>query len=163
MVGVAVTTSDWKVVLVRHGEATSTSENPERPLTINGRRHAEQIATWLEEHEIELDEIFHSTKLRSRQTAKIFGNRLGVPPARVHQVAGLNPHDDPRTMAERIETTRTSVMVVGHLPHLNRLASALLLSDGGSLQFRFVDAGAVILGQGRGGWQIEAVIGHDLV
>jgi phosphohistidine phosphatase len=158
-----MTTSGWKVVLVRHGEATSTSENPERPLTIDGRRHAEQIATWLEEHEIELDEILHSSKLRSRQTAKIFGNRLGVPPPRVHQVPGLNPHDDPRTMADQIEAARSSVMVVGHLPHLNRLASALLIGDAGSLQFRFVDAGAVILGQGRGGWQIEAVIGHDVV
>jgi len=163
MAGLAVTTSDWKVVLVRHGEATSTIENPERPLTIDGRRHAEQVASWLEMQDIDLDAIVHSGKLRARQTAKIFGNRLGVPPSRVYETAGLDPNDDPQPMADRLESERSSVMVVGHLPNLNRLASTLLVGGAASLQFRFIDAGAVILAQGRGGWQVEAVVGHDLI
>ncbi|MGD8440575.1 MAG: phosphohistidine phosphatase SixA [Holophagae bacterium] len=158
-----MTTSDWKVVLVRHGEATSTSENPARPLTIEGRQHAERVASWLKTRDIVLDEIVHSSKLRARQTAKIFGNRLGVPPARVHETAGLEPNDDPQPMADRLESERASVMVVGHLPYLNRLVSTLLVGGAASLQFRFIDAGAVVLAQGRGGWQVEAVIGHDCV
>ncbi len=163
MAGLAVTTSDWKVVLVRHGEATSTIDNPERPLTIDGRRHAEKVASWLDMQGLEFDEIFHSDKLRARQTAKIFGNRLSVPPARVHETAGLAPNDDPRAMADRLESERASVIVVGHLPHLNRLASALLVAGTAALRFRFIDAGAVVLARGSGGWQVDAVVGHDLV
>ncbi len=158
-----MTTSGWKVVLVRHGEATSTTDNPERPLTITGRQHAERIATWLEAHDVEPDEILHSTKLRARQTAKILGHRLGVPPSRVFEVADLGPHDEPQSVVDRLEAGQRSVMVVGHLPHLNRLASALLVGGAASIQFRFVDAGAVVLARVWDGWRIDAVIGHDLV
>jgi phosphohistidine phosphatase len=152
-----------KLILVRHGEATSTSENPERPLTITGRRHAESVATWLESCGHTVDEVFHSEKLRARQTAKIFGNRLGVHAAKVRQRPGLKPHDDPGAVAGELAADGRSVMVVGHLPFLNRLASTLLVNDADRLRFRFVDAGAVVLASRCGGWEIEAVAGHDTV
>jgi phosphohistidine phosphatase len=153
----------WKVILVRHGEATSTTENPERPLTITGRRHAENAASWLQRCGYEVEEISHSNKLRARQTAKIFGNRLGVHAARVQQAAGLNPHDDPASMADLIVADRRSVMLVGHLPFLGRLASLLLVGNPDRLNIRFSDAGVVVLGVAGGGWQIEAVAGHEML
>ncbi len=70
--------SDLKIILVRHGQSTSTIENPERPLAIAGRQHAEQMASWLERCGYEVEEIVHSSKLRARQTAKIFGSRLNL-------------------------------------------------------------------------------------
>ena len=156
-------TAALKVVLVRHGEATSTSENPERPLTIVGRQHAERVATWLSACGHEVDDVLHSTKLRARQTAKIFGHRLGVHAAKVRNRNGLRPHDDPRDVAAEIDAEDRSVMLVGHLPFLNRIASFLLVNDPDRVRFRFTDAGVVVLARNRGGWRVEAVAGHDTV
>lgn len=156
-------TSHVTVVLVRHGEATSTDENPERPLTVAGRQHAERVASWLDTAGVEVEAVVHSPKLRARQTAKIFGQRLGVHAARVRERADLRPHDDPRPVADDLELDQTSLVIVGHLPFLARLASQLLVGDPDSLRIRFLDAGAVVLGRVGEGWQLEAVAGHDQV
>jgi len=156
-------TSKPKVLLVRHGQSTSTMENPQRPLAILGRQHAEHVATWLHECGYSVEEILHSSNLRARQTAKIFGARLGVHAGHVREVSGLKPNDDPAPMAETLETDRRSIMVVSHLPLLNRLASLLLAGDPDLLQFQFSDAGVVILAGVAGGWRIEGVVGHQMI
>jgi phosphohistidine phosphatase len=156
-------TNDWTVVLVRHAEAVSTCDNPQRPLSIAGRQHAERMATWLREMRYRSEEVVHSDKLRARQTAKILGQRLDIHPAKVHEIAGLGPGDDPLTMADGLEAERRSVMVVGHLPYMARLASTLLVGEPDRLQIRFFDAGTVVLSRGAGGWQLEAVVSHEMV
>jgi len=155
--------SGIRIILVRHGQSTSTVENPQRPLAIAGRRHAETVASWLDACGYEVDEIVHSTKLRARQTAKIFGNRLGIHAARVRELDGLAPHDDPAPLAGALEADRRPVLVVSHLPYLNRLCSLLLVGDPDRLQFQFSDAGVVILAAVSGGWRIEAVVGHQML
>lgn len=152
-----------KIILARHGESTSTVDNPERPLAITGRQHAEQMASWLDGCGYCVEEILHSSKLRARQTAKIFGSRLGLHAAHVREMAGLKPHDDPAQAAEAIESDRRSILIVSHLPFLNRLASLLLVGDPNRLQFQFSDAGTLILARVRDGWRIEAVVGHHMV
>ncbi len=152
-----------KIILVRHGRSTSTVENPERPLAISGRQHAETVASWLEQCGYEVEEIVHSSRLRARQTAKIFGNRLGLHAARVREMDGLKPNDDPEPVAETLEDERRSILFVSHLPFLNRLTSRLLVNDPDRLQFQFSDAGAVILARVSGGWRIEAVVGHQML
>jgi len=152
-----------KIILARHGESTSTLENSERPLAITGRQHAEQMATWLDQCGYSVEEIVHSSKLRARQTAKIFGSRLSLHAAHVREMEGLNPHDDPAPAAETVEADRRSIMIVSHLPFLNRLSSLMLAGDPERLQFQFSDAGTVILARVSGGWRIEAVVGHGMV
>jgi phosphohistidine phosphatase len=156
-------TSDWTVILVRHGAATSTNECPERPLTIAGRQHAERMASWLAAADVKVNSVLHSGKLRARQTAKVFAARIGIHAGEVREVAGLKPGDDPIPVADTIEADRRSVMVVGHLPFLARLASAMLVGDPSLLQMRFEDAGLVIMTRGRAGWQIEALVGHRMI
>lgn len=156
-------TSAQKIILTRHGESTSTLENPQRPLAMTGRQHAEQMASWLDGCGYEVEEILHSSKLRARQTAKIFGSRLGLHAAKVRQAPGLKPHDDPAPAAEAIELDRRSIMIVSHLPFLNRLASLMLVGDPDTIQFQFSDAGVLILARVSGGWRIEAVVGHQMI
>lgn len=151
-----------RLILARHGEATSTVDNPERPLTIVGRRHAEKVAAWLGDHGFRVERIAHSGKLRARQTAKVFGSRLGIHAANVREAAGLEPYADPVPVAAELEVDERPLMIVGHLPFLNRLASQLLAGDPDRIQFKFVDAGVVVLSRNRGMWQIDAVVGHDV-
>jgi phosphohistidine phosphatase len=150
-----------KIILVRHGEATKTVENPERPLTIVGRQHAEWAATWLERCGYEIGEIRHSKKLRARETAEILGKRLGMNGARVRRVSGLRAHDDPAALAMDLEAEDRSLMLVGHLPFLARLAGILLIGDPDRVGFRFTDAGVLVLGRDRGAWRVEALVGSD--
>ncbi|MEE4271226.1 MAG: phosphohistidine phosphatase SixA [Thermoanaerobaculales bacterium] len=152
-----------KVILVRHGEATSTMDNADRPLTVIGRRHAEEAAERLVRCGYEVEEIRHSGKLRAGQTAKVIGHRLGVAANRMRKVPGLQALDDPSSMAVEVEAEERSLMLVGHLPFLSRFASVLLTGDPDRLSFRIADAGVVVLGRCRGRWQVESVSGHDTV
>lgn len=152
-----------KVILVRHGESTSTVDNPERPLAITGRQHAERMASWLHGCGYEVEKVVHSSKLRARQTAKIFGHRLDIHAAHVREIDGVKPHDAPEPIAELLATERQSLLIVSHLPFLNRLSSLMLTGDPNCLQFQFSDAGALILTRVSGGWRIEAVVGHQMI
>ena len=152
-----------KIILVRHGEATKTVENPERPLTVVGRQHAEWAASWLERCGYEVAEIRHSEKLRTRETAEILGKRLGMNGSRVRRRLGLKAHDDPAPVAVDLEADDRSLMLVGHLPFLARLAGILLTGDPDRVGLRFTDAGVLVLGRNRGAWRVEALVGSDAV
>ena len=87
-----------QLFLVRHGEATSKEEDPERPLTKVGRSNVVRIADWAASIGIRVDEIRHSGKLRAEQTAEIFSECLNAAPPRV--VSGLAPNDDVTLIGE---------------------------------------------------------------
>ncbi len=152
-----------KVLLARHGESTSTIEDPQRPLAITGRQHAEQMASWLHGCGYDVEKVVHSSKLRARQTAKIFGSRLGIHASHVRAIDGINPHDAPEPIADLIDLESGSLLIVSHLPFLNRLASFMLTGDPHRLQFQFSDAGALVLAKMSRGWRIEAVVGHQMI
>ncbi|MFQ5990434.1 MAG: phosphohistidine phosphatase SixA [Candidatus Methylomirabilales bacterium] len=114
--------------LVRHGEAKAETEDPARPLSDRGREEVTRVARHVGAFGLPIAEIFHSDKLRARQTAEIFAEY--VSPARgIHEMEGLAPMDHPGKAQAAIETASEPVMLVGHLPHLSRLASALILGD----------------------------------
>src|SRR3546814_4894246 len=65
---------------------------------------------------------------RARETAEILASHL-APRRGVHEAEGLAPDDDPQTACAAIEAARGPLMLVGHLPHLDRVASALILGS----------------------------------
>jgi phosphohistidine phosphatase len=74
---------------------------------------------------VEVTEIRHSGKTRARQTAEIIGQALS-PPQGVKAVSGLSPLDDVGPVAEELDEVSEPLMLVGHLPFLERLAGQLL-------------------------------------
>lgn len=151
------------VVLLRHGDAMSGEENPQRPLTAAGREQVDKVAGLVAALSLELDEVRHSGKQRARETAEIFAVRVGLRPDRILEVSGLKPKDDVECVAEEIEGGGMSVALVGHLPFMGLLASRLLSGRAGRLQIRFGDAGCMVLSRMEGGWRLEEFINHDLV
>ena len=130
-----------QLFLVRHGEATSKEEDPERPLTKVGRSNVVRIADWAATLRIRVDEIRHSGKLRAEQTAEIFSECLNAAPPRV--VSGLAPNDDVKPIGEELEREERTIMLVGHLPFLGRLA-ALLVAGDAERNVVSLDAGGLI-------------------
>lgn len=112
------------VFLVHHADAVSPAVDAERPLSALGRHQAAFLATAAKDAGISPAVIWHSGKLRARQT----GEALLVacnPFARFQMVRGLSPDDRPDIVADALEAEDQDVMVVGHMPHLPALAVRL--------------------------------------
>jgi phosphohistidine phosphatase len=150
------------IVLVRHAEAKSTEEDPVRPLSVFGLQQAERMASWLVDLRLQVAEIRHSGKARARETAEVLGSRLGLSPGLVRGVPGVAPNDDVEPVARELEADRRALMLVGHLPFLARLASRLLTGDPACLNLSLANAGVAVLVRASGGWQLVALLSHEM-
>lgn len=151
-----------QVYLVQHGEAKSEAEDPERSLTEQGEATVHRVATWAVRAGITVDQIRHSGKKRAAQTAAILAAAL-KPPQGAVAVSGLNPNDDISSVAEILDTESTAIMLVGHLPFLNRLASLLAAGDPERDIIRFQNAGIVCLSRQDGKWSIRWAVPPELL
>jgi phosphohistidine phosphatase len=113
-----------RVLLVRHGEAASSSPDGERPLTAKGRDDARRLAEWCAANGHEPHVIRHSGILRAAQTAEILGARLS-PPQGVVAARGLAPDDEPQPWADELSHEPGTIVVVTHMPLVGRLAALL--------------------------------------
>jgi phosphohistidine phosphatase len=161
-VGPAVTSQPTvRIYLVRHGEAKPDAVDAARPLSERGRAEVAHVARLAAGLRPAIAEIQHSGLLRARQTAEILAAQLA--PARgVRAIEGLAPNDEPAGTLAECEVAAEPVMLVGHLPHLGRLASALLVGSAGREVIRFDTGTLVCLARGAGGWCVEWVIGPRL-
>lgn len=130
--------------LVQHAEAKREEEDPARDLTVKGLRDIEAVAHHLKRLKVEVRQIWHSGKTRAHSTARVLARHL-QPPAGVSETSGLAPLDDPEIWASRISQLNENVLLVGHLPHLARLAALLLSGDKERSIINFQMGGAVRL------------------
>jgi len=143
-----------RAYLVRHGEAKNADVDPERHLTDRGVLTVRGIATeGTEALGVHPDRILHSGKARARQTAEIWAELAGVD---VAEADGLAPNDDPSVWRQRLEGESEDVMLVGHLPHLERLAGLLVTGDADRPVVGFPAGGLVCLERAATGWELRA-------
>ncbi|OGQ59307.1 MAG: phosphohistidine phosphatase SixA [Deltaproteobacteria bacterium RIFCSPLOWO2_02_FULL_53_8] len=111
--------------LIQHAEAKSEAEDPERGLSERGLGDVHRVATYASHHVANIDKILHSDKKRAVQTAQHLAEHL-YPTHGIEYAQGLSPLDDPAIIANQLKTMTHDTAVVGHLPHLSKLASMLL-------------------------------------
>ena len=136
--------------LVQHAEAKREEEDPCRDLTEKGRIDIENVAHYMKRLNVQVRQIFHSGKIRAQSTALVLAQHL-QPPVGVSEALGLAPLDDPEIWTGRIVKMDEDILLVGHLPHLARLAAILMSGDkersvvnfqmGGVLRLRRMEAG----------------------
>jgi phosphohistidine phosphatase len=131
------------VYLVQHAEA-SKEEDLGKDLTQKGRLDIESVAHHMKRLNVAVKQIVHSGKTRAQTTAKILARHLD-PPEGILAVQGLAPLDDPEIWSERIAQMDKDIMLVGHLPHLGRLAAILMTGDKEKNVINFRMGGAVRL------------------
>jgi len=129
--------------LVQHGTSVPKEVDPECPLTDEGRDTVERIARDAAGHKVEVDLIQHSGKTRARQTADIMACYL-KPPGGVHEASGLGPLDDVALAAKGLSGAE-NVMLVGHLPFMERLVSYLITGSTDRIVVKFQNGGIVRL------------------
>lgn len=152
-----------RLYLVQHGEAKAEVENPQRPLTDRGRVEVERVSNLANKLAVKPSYIFHSGKLRAEQTAEIIADVLEVS-KEPEAVSGLNPNDDVQQWVAKISQQEENLMLVGHLPFMDKLASLLLCGneDAGVVQFRY-GAIACLEREASGTWRLQWVLTPALV
>lgn len=138
-----------RLYLVHHGDAVGPEVDPQRPLSTVGRASVDFLATQAAGRGVRPTVIWHSGKLRSKQTAEAFW-RACNPLAEFSATKDLQPGDPPNWIRDRLIGETRDILIVGHFPHLPRLL-ALLLGQPESSAPDFPAHGIVALaGDGEG-------------
>ncbi len=142
------------VVLVHHADAVSPAVDTQRPLSATGVAQADSVAARARAAGAAPVEIWHSGKLRARQTGEAF-LRACSPFAAFRMVRGLLPEDPASMMKIQLDAETRDVMLVGHMPNIAALAVQLAGAD-----VRFPIHGAIAFDRDDSGmwkerWRIE--------
>ena len=130
------------VFLVHHGDAVGPDVDPRRPLSSAGRASVERLAAQAAARGARPDVVWHSGKLRARQTADAY-RRACNPLSEFSATKDLQPDDRPQWMRDRLRGEPRDVLLAGHFPYLPRLLS--LLVSGGEAGADFPLHGVVAL------------------
>jgi len=141
--------------LVQHGKCLPEEIDHNRPLSEQGRATVVHVAQVAAEYGVPVSVIRHRGKPRARHTADIMTSVL-KPAHGVHVSEGLTPHDDVTAFAVMC-AGHEDVMLVGHLPFLDRLVSYLTTGSTVHTLFRFQNGGIVCLDRDddAGRWYIK--------
>jgi len=142
----------------------SKDEDPDRPLTEKGLTDIKRVATYVAKKAvIKVGIIVHSGKVRAQRTAEEIYEVL-TDTATVTSVKDLEPMSDPAIWAEKIGEQEKDIMLVGHLPHLAKLAALLLCGDANKQIVSFEMAGMVCLEKvGKEKWAVKWMITPEMV
>lgn len=129
--------------IVQHGKSLPASEDPEKGLSMDGQAETQRIAEVAAGYQVRVSRILHSGKQRARQTAEIFGRYLS-PEGGIEAYDGIKPLDDVKTSASTLRLDQ-QIMLVGHLPFLERLIGLLVCDSPEKVVFKLQNSGIVCL------------------
>lgn len=127
------------LLLVHHGETVDPVVDSQRPLSARGRRVAEALAAACAARGVRPAAVWHSGKLRARQTAEAFWHACN-PLAEFAAIRGLQPADPPGATRDLLAGDQRHLVIVGHMPHIEGLFQLLAARDDA-----FPDHGVVAL------------------
>ena len=146
--------------LVRHGKAESEVKDPRRPLSPQGREEIARVARAAVKKGMSATRILHSDKLRAKETAEILAGTVH-PAEGVCEINGLAPEDDPVLIKNEAEIEGEPLILVGHLPHLERLLSLLVDRNGDAQTVSFLTGTVVCLRQENAKWKVQWALHPD--
>ena len=148
------------IFLVQHGVSLKKEEDPQKGLSQKGREEAARIADVAKFYQIPVAGIFHSGKKRAAETAEIFRDALGVSHP-LKKMDHINPLDDVTVLGDRIDPA-SDIMVVGHLPYMEKLVSYLTTGNADTRVYKFQNAGIVCLDCEAGDWFIKWTLNPNI-
>jgi phosphohistidine phosphatase len=113
------------LVLVHHGEAVEPLVDVRRPLSAHGERCVVRLAGEAAARGVSPAVVWHSGKLRARQTAEAFWRACNAL-ATFSASRDLQPDDSPVWLRDRLRGETKDILIAGHYPHLPRLGSLLV-------------------------------------
>ena len=137
--------------LVHHGDAVGPDVDPARPLSTRGGVEVDRLAQQAAGRGVKPDVIWHSGKLRARQTAEAFWRRCN-PLSTFSATRGLQPTDPTARIADALTGETRNVMLVGHFPYMPQLLASLLAGGREAAPVAFPVNGIVALEKTDGRW-----------
>jgi phosphohistidine phosphatase len=113
------------VYLVHHGDAVGPEVDPRRPLSASGREAVERLAAEAAARGVSPDVVWHSGKLRAKQTAEAFWRACNAL-AEFSATRDIQPDDPPTWLRDRLRGESRDILVAGHFHHLPRLLTLLI-------------------------------------
>jgi phosphohistidine phosphatase len=129
--------------VVQHGSCLPKSEDPEKGLSADGKSETVRIAAVAKGYAVKVSRIAHSGKKRARETAELFAEALS-PPGGIEVRRGMNPLDDVSVFAQHLPLDQ-NLMLVGHLPFMERLVGFLVGGNAEQTVFKLQNSGIVCL------------------
>jgi phosphohistidine phosphatase len=123
-----------RLYLVHHGEAVGPEVDARRPLSPFGRSAVERLAADAALKGAKPAVVWHSGKLRAKQTAEAFWRSCNAL-AEFSAARNLQPDDQPQWMADELRGETRDILIAGHFPHLPRLLALLLKEDDAAVNF----------------------------
>jgi phosphohistidine phosphatase len=153
-----------KLYLAQHAQAKTAEEDPDRPLTYDGWNDIRKVSAFVAKNlRIGLTKIYHSGKTRAKQTAEAINEYL-EPTDGIEAIDGLDPNSETDIWLSRLEKTNDDILLVGHLPHLNRMVSRILGQVENKKMVDFKNGGIVCLAKDDVGlWSVQWVIIPDML
>ena len=131
-----------EIYLMQHGSALSKEQDPEEGLSPDGKARIHASGKALKRMGVSFDDILSSPKKRSKLTASIVAEEVGLPSDRIIQtekVKALTPPEE--TLAILAEySSKQRILIAGHLPSVAEVAS-LLLTKGPKVTIEFERGG----------------------
>ena len=129
--------------LVQHGQCLPKDVDPQKGLSDQGSTEVMRIADAAKGYNLQIGSICHSGKTRARQTAEIFASAL-EPKQGIREKSGLKLLDDVITIAASINNA-DDIMLVGHLPFMERMCAYLITGKTDKPVFKFQNGGIVCM------------------
>lgn len=128
--------------LVHHGDAVGPDVDARRPLSAEGKAEVERLAAQAASLGAKPTVVWHSGKLRAKQTAEAFWRACNAL-AEFSATRDLQPDDPPQWLRDRLRLETRDILIAGHFPYLPRLLA--LLITGGEAGVVFPQHGVVAL------------------
>ena len=125
--------------------------DPMRPLSDRGRVEVDMLAQKAAAQGAKPDVIWHSGKLRARQTAEAYWKRCNALAA-FSATRGLQPTDPTNWIVDAIAGDTRHILLAGHFPHLPRLLARLTTGKADASPVDFPLNGIVALENVDGKW-----------
>ncbi len=144
------------LLLMQHAKSKTKEDDPERGITDEGRNETLRTAKYLDNMDFNVDEIWHSSKKRSRETAELVTSVNNL-----HNILSekdfLSPLDEVKPAVKVLNSFNKNLMIVGHLPFLSKLASSLITGSEDFEPVKFFNSGIVTLFREGNSWKIISV------
>jgi phosphohistidine phosphatase len=135
------------LLLVHHADAVAPQVDAQRPLSARGHEQAEWLADQARAAGHTPAAIWHSGKLRARQTAEAFYRKCN-PFAEFKMTAGLRPDDPGTAIRDLLAGESRDLLIVGHMPNIRDALRTLSPASA-----EFPPNGFVVLeSAGESGW-----------
>jgi phosphohistidine phosphatase len=144
-----------KIYFIQHGLALPREKNPDRPLSAQGEAQTQRTAEYLKSRGIKVDAIWHSKKIRASQTAQIVAESVDC--KKIQARDDMNPSDAVKKLAKELSDSKMDIMLVGHLPFLQKLAGLLLTGSEKNDIIAFKNSGILSLDYEEK-WKIEWLV-----